>query len=141
METMTESLLDEPSTPSTARTVAAFFDAFDAAFGTFDGSHVADRYATPYLACRADGSAELLDDRPAIGRYFQRFLDDYHRRGVRSCRHTDLAVEPVGAHHVLATVTWQLCDERLDPVVVWREAYLLTDESGRWLIRGSIDHE
>lgn len=133
----------DPDTDHTAeadpRWVArAFFTAFDEAFPTFDGDVIARRYAEPYLACRADGSAEVFTDRAATGRYFAGLLADYRDMGVRTCTHRDLEVVDLGARHLLATVTWDLLDGDGAVVVTWRESYVLAvgDEA---LVRTSVD--
>lgn len=117
-----------------------FFEAFDAAFVSFDGHHIALRYAEPYLACRADGSSETFPLRRETGVYFQRVVDGYHASGVRSCRHRDLVVIDVGSSHLLATVTWDLLDRGLEVTVTWRESYLLVDDGVSLQVRSSIDH-
>jgi hypothetical protein len=119
--------------------VRRFFDDFDEAFSTFDGRVIADRYATPYLSCRSDGSAESFADREAIGRYFQGILDRHHQGGVRSCRHRDLDVVALGLH-LLGAVTWELLDARRAAIVVWRESYVLIRRNGALAARVSVDH-
>ena len=119
--------------------VRRFFDDFDEAFTTFDGHVIADRYATPYLSCRSDGSAESFADGEAIGRYFQGILDRHRRGGVRSCRHRDLDVGTLGLH-LLGTVTWELLDARRAAIVVWRESYVLIRRNDALAVRTSVDH-
>ena len=131
-----------PTQPGVARAeaVRGFFADFDAAFASFDGDVIARRYAEPYLACRADGSSEILPDAAATGRYFHLIVTQYHESGVRSCTHRDLDVVEVGGRHMLATVTWDLLDEDGIPTVTWRESYLLVDEGGELRVRTSIDY-
>jgi hypothetical protein len=124
---------------STAR-VRSFFDHFDTAFATFDGTRIAERYAEPYLACRADGSAQSFPDAASIADYFQQIVDDYHRRGVRSCTHTPPAARTLGGRHVISTVTWQLWDGEVNEVVAWTESYVMSDDGRDLLIRSSVDH-
>lgn len=119
--------------------VSEWFDAFDSAFLTFDGDVIAERYATPYLACRADGSAETFADRDAIATYFQRIVDGYRHQGVRSCTHRDLVVDTIGAH-LVGSVTWDLLDAQRDAITSWRESYVLVQRDGALLSRASIDH-
>lgn len=120
--------------------IERFFVEFDAAFPSFDGDVVAERYAEPYQACRADGSADTFDDRAATGRYFASILDRYHELGARACTHRDLESVDVGGRHVLATVTWDLLAASGESVTSWRESYLLVQEADRLLARTSIDH-
>ena len=120
--------------------VQAFFDAFDEAFASFDGDVIAQRYAEPYLACRADGDAESFADADATGRYFQGVLDDYRAAGVETCRHRDLEVAWSDDRHADAAVTWELVGSGGDVIVSWRESYLLVEHDGRLLVRASIDH-
>ena len=120
--------------------LGGFFDRFDAAFVTFDGAEIAARYAAPYLACRADGSAQSFSDPESISRYFQRVVDDYHSGGVRSCSHSALSIQSLGGRHVLATVNWHLSDSNGAEVSAWRESYVLAERDLDFLIRSSIDH-
>ncbi len=135
---MADEHLPEP-THETTESVLRFFDDFDSAFTTFDGDVIARRFATPYVACRADGSAETFLDRRATARYFADVLADYRSSGVRSCAHEDVEVVDVGARHVLAAVTWVLADDSGGAVMSWREAYLLVVDEAQLLVRTSID--
>lgn len=128
------------SRDETEQLVADFFDQFDAAFGSLDGSTIAQRYAQPYVAHRADGTSATFDTDEAIAGYFQGLVDDYSAGGVRSCRHRDVIVVEVGAMHVLATVTWELLDQASTLVTSWRESYLLVRAADGLAICASVDH-
>lgn len=122
------------------RAAENFFDGFDAAFASLDGEVIAERYLAPYLAVKADGSAECLTWNAAIAAYFQGFLDDYRARGCRQCRHRDLQVLAVGAHAAFASVTWELLREDGRTVSSWRESYNLVRRGGQLKVRASMDH-
>lgn len=132
---------DSPVSVNDETTAAAqgFFDDFDEAFVTFDGDVIAQRYAEPYLACRADGSSQAFAGRAETGRYFARVVADYRQMGVVSCTYRDVEVFDLGGPHLLATVTWELLDESGSIVVSWRESYLLVVEADRLRVRTSID--
>lgn len=119
--------------------IEAFFDDFVSAFASFDGRRVAERYLAPYLAHHASGS-EVFADSAEIASYFQRVLDDYHARGCRSCRYDDLSSVALGSRNALASVSWQLLDERRQPLGGWRESYNLALADGRLMIFTSTDH-
>ena len=117
-----------------------FFVEFDAAFASFDGSVVATRYFPPYLAVRADGTSETFPSGEAIAHYFQKILDEHHRRGCRSCRHRALDLIPVGSAAVFATVTWELLGHDESVVTTWRESYNLVRFGPKLRAVASIDH-
>jgi len=118
----------------------AFFDAFVAAFHTFDGDRIAQRYIAPYLARNADGSVQCFREHAEIGRYFQDIVNAYRAQGCRSCRYTDLNVVSLGSHSVLATVTWQLLRADGSVLSSWRESYTLARTESELRIFASVDH-
>jgi uncharacterized NTF2-like protein DUF6841 len=120
--------------------VIAFFDTFVVAFRTFDGSHIAQRYAVPYLALNTEGTAQCFADHAEIGRYFQSVVDNYRVRGCRSCRYKDLEVLPLGHKSGIGTVTWELLREDGSVLSVWRESYVLTRTENGLRILASVDH-
>jgi hypothetical protein len=120
--------------------IRQFFDEFVEAFRTFDGSVIALRYLSPYLAFHAPGSVEVFATHADVAAYFQRIVTDYHGRGCRACRYEDVAVVPLGRDCVLATVTWELLAEDLSVVSVWRESYNLCVVDGRFRVFASTDH-
>jgi hypothetical protein len=71
-----------------------FFDEFVEAFASFSGARIAERYNAPYLAFHAHGRSEVFSSRQEIADYFQRVVDDYHAKGVRSCSFKNLEVVP-----------------------------------------------
>src|SRR5262249_26773788 len=118
-----------------------FFGAFVNAFGSFDGEVIAQRYAVPYLAISADGSARVYADRPAVAGYFQEVVDQYHAYGVRSCRYRDLQFTPIGGRCVLASVTWDLLLQDGTVQSTWRESYNICRASSGLRIQASTDHD
>jgi hypothetical protein len=106
-----------------------FFDRFMAAFATFDPALIADLFATPGVALRADGSLVALTTPEDVLRYYRAAIEGYHRNGCRSCRWADLQVTPTGSRSMLAAVTWDLLHEDGSILVTWRQSYHLT-ESG-----------
>lgn len=120
--------------------VTQFFDAFVAAFATFDGAVVAERYAPAFIAVHADGSLDSFTASVDIARYFQRFLDRYRADGCRSCGYRGLDVVPIGDACVLATVTWELFDGSGALVSTWRESYNLARAPSGLLVFASVDH-
>ena len=124
--------------------IITFFDDFVAAFARFDGALIAARYASPYLAMHADGTADWFTSQEKTGRYFQRVLDAYYARGCRASRYDDLTVVPLGERCVLATLSWDLLTEKGAVMSVWRESYNLVrvvDASTTGLkVYASVDH-
>lgn len=118
----------------------AFFDAFVAAFSSFDGVQVVARYAIPGLAIRSDGNAQVLQSRPELEAFFQQVLDNYHRDGCRACRYRDLIVTPIGARSLLGTVTWDLLRADGSVLKSWRQSYNLAQTSAGWRIVASTEH-
>lgn len=121
------------------RQIRQFFDDFVAAFALFDGQRVAERYLSPYLAQHPHGG-EVFASSAETSAYFQKVLDDYHARGCRSCRYSDLEVVPMGSHCALASVSWELLDGERQPLGGWRESYNLARAGERLLIFASTDH-
>lgn len=120
--------------------VARFFDDFVAAFATFEGAMIAERYGTPYLACPTEGPVKLFGSRDEIVEYFQGVVDDYRDLGVRSCRYDDVDVVEMGRRCLLATVTWTLLDAEAQAVMSWRESYNLMRSADSLLVYASTDH-
>ena len=110
------------------------------AFRSFDGSVIARRYLTPYLALHANGKVDCFQSAAEIGAYFQRVVDEYHGSGCRSCRYRDLEVIPMGARSALATVTWDLLREDGTALTSWRESYNLTRVGDSLRVVASVDH-
>ena len=119
--------------------VEAFFRDFDIAFESFDGKMIAERYQTPYLACRADGSAESFASGDAVAAYFQEVVDRYRSAGVRSCSHHSVEIAWADGLHVLAEVTWVLRGGDACELLSWREAYSLVRSGDRLQVRASVD--
>lgn len=122
--------------------VQRFFEHFVAAFGTFNGPHIAERYTAPYLAVDAHGGWRTLDTRDAIGAYFQQVVTQYFHDGCRSCRCRDLRVLALGTDSAVATVTWDLLRDDRTVLSAWRESYTLVRDTGGPLLRiaVSMDH-
>lgn len=120
--------------------VAAFFDAFVLAFGSFDGPQVAHLYLAPYLAMHTAGSVECFATPTEIANYFQQVLDRYHETGCRNCRYAELEVLAMGTQCVLGTVTWELCAQDGSVLSTWRESYNLARQGTELRVFASIDH-
>ncbi len=118
----------------------AFFDAFVAAFSSFDGVQVVARYAVPGLAIRGDGNVQVLQSRPDLEAFFQQVLDTYHRDGCRACRYRDLAITPIGNRGLLGAVTWDLLRADGSVLKSWRQSYNLAQTSEGWRIVASTEH-
>ena len=118
----------------------AFFDEFVAAFTSFDGALIAQRYRVPFMAMHADGRIDCLNSAAEIAQYLQGFLDHYQAAGACACGYQALEVVEVGAGCVLATLTWQLFDHQGALVSTWRESYNLSCADEDMHIFVSIDH-
>ena len=127
------------SAPSQA-SVRAFFDDFVEAFRSFDGSIIAQRYLSPYLAFHGRGSAQVFNSHAETASYFQRVVDDYHEKGCRSCRYKDLQVASLGKECAIATLTWELLAADQSVVTAWRESYNLCFVEGHLKVFTSTDH-
>lgn len=119
---------------------AAFFDRFVSDFASFDGTVIATRYATPYLAIAADGSSRLFSDIESVANYFQDVLDEYFKRGVRLCRYHSLDVVPIGKRSALATVTWEMLRGDGTVQTSWRESYNMQRTPTGLKVVVSTDH-
>jgi hypothetical protein len=102
---------------------------------------IAQRYAVPYLAVSADGSARVYADRSDVASYFQEVVDQYHAHGVRSCRYRDLQFTPIGGRFVLASVTWDLLLRDGTVQSTWRESYNIQRTPAGLRIQASTDHD
>jgi hypothetical protein len=118
----------------------AFFDRFVSDFTSFDGAVIATRYAPPYLAVAADGSSRLFSDIDSVANYFQTVLDEYFRRGVRSCRYHSLDVVPIGKQSALASVTWEMLRGDGTVQTSWRESYNMQRTPTGLKVSVSTDH-
>ncbi len=119
---------------------SAFFDAFVAAFRSFDGNTVAQRYAAPCLALDAQGAPRLLLTQADTACYFQTVLDGYLAQGCRSCRYCELETHHIGRQSATCTVTWELLDQQGEVLTRWRESYHLMRTDKEWRIFASVDH-
>lgn len=117
-----------------------FFDEFVEAFHTFDGNVIARRYLPPCLMLHADGAIDCFSSSSEIAEYFQKIVDDYRKKGCRSCRYQDLEVVSIGRQSALGTVTWELLREDGSVLSAWREAYNLVRAGDRFLVFASVDH-
>ena len=134
----------KPSVDTSGQTLqaeaAGFFDAFVAAFRSFDGKTVSARYAAPYLALNGEGALTLLGTQEEIARYFQTVLDNYFSQGCRSCRYLELEVFSVGSQSATGTVTWELLDRDGQVLNSWRESYNFMRTEHGLRIFASTDH-
>ena len=122
------------------RSAEIFFDDFDTAFATFDGTVIATRYLKPYLAIRSNGTSECFSTNIAIAEYFQRIVANYRRLGCRYCRHKDLNVLEVGSSAAFASVTWELLDGDKKMLLSWSESYNLVRCGSTLKACASMDH-
>jgi ketosteroid isomerase-like protein len=120
--------------------VRSFFDEFVTAFATFDGATIAARYTSPYLAFHPNGRSDVFSSSAETADYFQRVVDGYRNKGVRSCSFENLQVVPVGSESAFATVSWKLHDSDGAVLVVWRESYNLWLQGGKFSVFASTDH-
>jgi hypothetical protein len=120
--------------------IRAFFDDFVAAFVSFSGARIAERYGVPGVALRGDGSVQAVPSRAEIERFFQETVDAYRRDGCHGIRFKDLEVVGMGSRAALGTVTWQLL--RADGSVLrqWRQSYNLNRVGTGWRIFASTYH-
>ena len=129
-----------PSEPEMTGDIQRFFEAFCTAFGEFDGTLIAQRYATPYTSLNAEGTLQVFGTQEKIAQYFQGFLNKYHEQGCRTCRFKNLQVVPLGYMSALASVTWELMRNDQSVASTWRESYNLTRASNELRIYASTDH-
>lgn len=120
--------------------IRKFFDEFVEAFRTFRGTKIAERYLSPYLAFHAGSKSEVFSSNHDIAEYFQRVVDAYHQKGIRTCSYEDLEVISLGREGALATVTWRMHAEDASVLVSWRESYNLWRQDGKWMVFTSTDH-
>lgn len=120
--------------------IAAFFDDFNDAFATFDGTRVATKFSFPFLARSSDGLSQVFYNSYELSRYFQQFLDGYHAQGCIRCQYSELQVTGLGETVALASVCWSLQDSAMATVQSWRESYLLNVEASEALAFATIDH-
>jgi hypothetical protein len=126
--------------PALHADVRSFFEAFVAAFGTFDGARVADLYGVPHVALRADASIQCVPSRAEVERFFQAALDGYARDGCRACRFTELDVVSLGERAAVGTVTWELLDGDGRVLRAWRQSYNLVRVAEGWRVFASTYH-
>lgn len=120
--------------------IADFFNRFDAAFASFDGTRVAELYHVPHVALRGDGSVACLTRRLAVAEFFQKALDHYRADGCRRCTHRDLKMVTLGETSVIAAVTWELLDGAGRVRRAWRQSYNLIDVAGTLQVLTSTEH-
>ena len=82
----------------------------------------------------------MFQSRAQIAAYFQQVLDAYRDGGCRACRYQDLAIVPIGAESLLASVTWELLAEGGAVMKHWRESYNLHVTKDGLRVFASTDH-
>lgn len=137
---MNVSTITMPNKTEMAGEIQQFFEAFCIAFSQFDGTLIAQRYATPYTSLNADGTLQVFGTQEQIAQYFQNFLNKYYEQGCRTCRFQALQVVPLGQMSALASVTWELLRHDRSVASTWRESYNLTLSSHEFRIYASTDH-
>ena len=118
----------------------AFFDAFVAAFGTFDGKVVAQLFTCPYLAMDAEGNSNVFLTSADIADYFQKYLNSYQSDGCKSCSFHNLEAVAIGTKNALLTVTWKLLRSNGVEVSSWRESYNVVRTNNQLQAYASVDH-
>ena len=120
--------------------VKKFFDRFESDFVSFDGKVISSRYCVPYTAVDSEGSLKLYQSLQEIELSFQEYLDDYHDKGIRSCKFSDLTVVKLGSICFFGSLTWHMLDQKGQVVESWRESYNLIKSNDGLKIFVSIDH-
>jgi ketosteroid isomerase-like protein len=120
--------------------IRGFFEEYNNAFSSIDGTRIAALYYLPTVTMRADGSVHCLQSRDELARFFQAVADTYHREGYRNGRFKNLQVTPIGGRSALATMDWEL--QRGDGSVIrqWRQSYNLVRVGSGWQILVSTFH-
>ncbi|MAM87870.1 MAG: hypothetical protein CME36_11250 [unclassified Hahellaceae] len=121
--------------------IREYFDDFQEAFASFDGSRVAAKFSLPFMAKSLDGSCTIFDTRDRLSAYFQAFLDEYGSKGCHECRYSELDLNWLGLESALATVSWSLLGDSGEPVMAWTESYLLSIVEDLVLAFATIDHK
>lgn len=119
--------------------VRRFFDLFVKDFTAFNGELIASRYPVPYTAIDRQGQARSFLSFEEIAEYFQSYLDEYKRQGIRSCDYSDLSVIELNSHCVCAAVTWHMLTDSGDETSCWRESYHLLLDNGNIEVFASVD--
>lgn len=120
--------------------VRRFFEEYNDAFASIDGSRIAALYYMPTVTMRADGSIHCLQSREELARFFQGVADTYHRDGYRNGRFQDLDVMSIGGQSALATMDWTLLRGDGSVIRGWRQSYNLVRHGGGWQILVSTFH-
>ncbi|WP_328185130.1 hypothetical protein [Marinobacter sp. OP 3.4] len=127
--------MDEEQDP----TIRAFFDDFVAAFSSFGGDRVANKFSLPYMAKGPGDVCRVFDSRSDLAAYFQSYLDDYHSQGCRECRYSNLFINWLGSECAVASVNWDLLDAAGISVTSWSESYMLSFGDGKALAFATVD--
>ncbi|MFL1407540.1 hypothetical protein ACJO2E_19515 [Marinobacter sp. M1N3S26] len=128
--------MDEEQDPA----IRAFFGDFVAAFSSFDGDRVAEKFSLPYLAKGPGDACKVFNSGSDLAAYFQSYLDDYHSQGCRECHYSSLSINWLGSECAIASVTWDLVDTAGTSVTSWSESYMLSFGSGKALAFATVDH-
>lgn len=129
-----------PATPISQQELEHFFRDFAAAFPSFSGKLIAQRYLSPYISLASDGRLQSFANQDEISTYFQSVLDHYFQQGCRRCHYSILRITALGNDSALACVGWDLLDESGARVSNWRESYNLTRTANGLKIFASVDH-
>ena len=117
-----------------------YFEDFVAAFASFDGNRVANKFSYPYLAKGPGDACNVFNARSELASYFQSYLDDYRSQGCRECRYTSLVVNWLGSECAVASATWNLVDASGASVTSWSESYMLSFADGKAKAFATVDH-
>ncbi len=120
--------------------IREFFEDFVAAFSSFDGDRVTNKFTLPYLTKGPGDSCNVFESHSQLAAYLQSYLDDYHSQGCRECCYSNLAVNWLGSECAVASVTWNLVETSGVSVTSWSESYMLSFVGGKALAFASVDH-
>lgn len=124
----------------TQQDLHVFFESFCHDFSSFDGTVVARRYATPYLALNAEGALMHFTTPAETARYFQQHLDRYREQGCQACTFDALTSTPLGQQSCLTSLTWRLHAGSGRLISTWRESYNMHLGPQGLVIYASTDH-
>jgi len=123
--------------------IAAFFDAYGAAWGAFDIEALLDLLAFPHVVATRAASQFFEDDAEALVNFEKQF-DNYRAHGVRSIQRLALRVEALPDDAARASVEWRFDDALGTQVLHFPALYTLAKDDEGWHIvaidaQGEVD--
>lgn len=119
----------------------SFFDGYAAASMRADAQAIAARYAGAFLVSGPEGSATFENDERFLV-WLGSVFDRNRELGMTSLRVSSLHSEPVGEHHLFATVEWVTTFEKTGSEAIRFEiSYLLKRADAGLLILAYVTHE